>query len=72
MPPSPKDTVTRVHFREGVNVSAGMMVNSMDQDADKVEMELHPAGVQIVGKNNKGATYRVIVPYAMLKCVTLG
>ena len=74
MPPpsTPKDTVLRAFFTEGVNIAPGQMVNSRDTKTDRVEMEMHPAGVVIVGKDGAGALYRTLVPWARIKCVMLG
>lgn len=73
MPPSPKtaDAVTRVFFREGVNIAPGKMVTSQDAENDKVQMEMHPAGVRIVGEVQAGP-FHIIVPWAMIKSVNLG
>jgi hypothetical protein len=65
MAPS-KDTVIRIFLTEGVNVGPGLMVNSLDSVNDKVEMELHPAGVRCIGK-----TFHCIIPYARCKSIAL-
>jgi hypothetical protein len=67
MAPPSKETVVRVFFTEGVNIGPGIMVNSQDSKNDKVEMELHPAGVRILGR-----TFHAIVPYARIKSINLG
>jgi hypothetical protein len=67
MAPSSKEVVTRVHFTEGVHI-LGSMVNSVDEKAQKVAMELHPAGVMIVGPKGD----RFVIPYARCKSINLG
>lgn len=66
MAPPSKTTVKRVYFDIGINLWPGTMVTSQDSEADKVEMELHPAGVLIVGA--KGTA---VVPYARCKSINL-
>lgn len=66
MPPPSKTAVKRVYFDIGINLWPGTMVTSQDAEADKVEMELHPAGVLIVG--TKGTA---LVPYSRCKNFSL-
>ena len=66
MAPSTKETVTRVLFLDAINVAPGLIVNSQDSTNDKVEMELVPAGVRIIGK-----TFHCIVPYARIRSINL-
>jgi hypothetical protein len=66
MAPPSKTAVSRVFFDIGINLWPGSMVTSQDSTNDKVEMDLHPAGVLIVGV--KGSA---IVPYSRVKSITL-
>ena len=66
--PSPsKETVLRAFFITGINLGPGIMVNSQDTKNDKVEMELTPAGLRVLGK-----TFHCIVPYAQIRSINLG
>jgi len=67
MAPPSKEAVFRVFFVDGINLGPGIMVNSQDAANDKVTIELHPAGVRILGK-----TFDTIVPYARCRSIHLG
>lgn len=67
MAPTSKEIVSRVYFTEGIHI-LGSMLNSIDEKANKVAMELHPAGVMVV--NGKGD--RSVVPYSRIKSINLG
>jgi hypothetical protein len=67
MAPRSPEAVSRVYFTDGIFI-LGTMLNSLDEKANKVAMELHPAGVMIVGQKGE----RHIVPYARIKSINLG
>jgi ATP-dependent Clp protease adapter protein ClpS len=67
MAPPSKDSVSRVYFTEGIYI-IGTMLNSLDEKANKVAMELHPAGVMVVSAKGE----RHVVPYARIKSINLG
>jgi hypothetical protein len=65
MAPPISKAVTRVYFVEGLHLG-NQMVTSRDCKTDNVEMEMHPAGVLIVGKG-----YTTLVPWARVKSANL-